>query len=267
MQLTGDSRIVYRPSSGSDQVWASNSSGVVAPEAVGDTDVELLPTQIEASLPAVPEELITNSHAAVAAASSVNGVHQEGLQDADNPIKGCGDPLDAGMELNIAHLSLDDTGGVDDGLLSSPGSDILPLQQASVTESFEQAYAEKIPSLDDDSSSLREDMDPQILDQLEQMSIASSQPSGFHARGMIDAFGQDHGHRDSILGASNEEGSKNSETVADVVHELKETSSSGENFLKCMQCAYPATALITGIHMVSCARRHFSWGGGHQSCG
>lgn len=235
---------------------------MIAPEVAGETEVGLLSTQIEAALPAVPEEHMTQIHAA--AASSQTEVQKEGLQVVDNTKRDGGDPLDAGMEIDMAHLSLDDAADVDDGLLSSPGSDILPVQQTSITDSLEDTYVDNVPSLDDDSGSLRQDMDPQVLDQIERISIASPQPSRVHTRGTVDAFPQNHGRCDSVPGTSNDEGNQSPETVADDVHGLHKSSSSGENFSVCMQCTWPMSALIRGIHVIACACRHFCWGGGHR---
>lgn len=169
----GDSRVVYRPSSGSGQLWSSNSSGGVAPETVGDLDAGLLPHQIEAALPAVPEEQIAQGQAEEI--SMLSDVQEEGLPDDTDLLHASGDSLDIGAQLDLTQLCLEDGDGVDEDLSSLPGSDDPLPQKASMAGSFECSDLTVGSPSQEGAGSLRYDVMPHIPDQPEQMPIASAQ--------------------------------------------------------------------------------------------
>eukprot|EP00892_Ulva_mutabilis_P005231 jgi/Ulvmu1/307/UM001_0311.1 len=179
----GDSRTIYRPSSGSDKPWRSTSTG---DEPGGESEAGMVQGHIEAALPAVPEEHMALGQAPLTCLPST--ADKDLFTDEATPLTAPADSLDAGMDLDLAGLSLEDNADAD--MWSMPGPNTLPSLQSGgttathpasehISNEHSHAFEQQAPLLDGN-------MHLQMLDQLE--SVDSHQSAGMP----FDASEQQH---------------------------------------------------------------------------
>lgn len=120
----------------------------------------------------VPEE---NTAPMLAAASrSLSALLEEGVPEMDT-VNRLHSPagIDEGLQLDLAHLSLEDVDAVDGGLLSSAGSAV-PLSESTALDlgigHDDRSHSDVVHG----AEVLQTEIDPQVPDEVEQMSIASS---------------------------------------------------------------------------------------------
>ena len=152
----------------------------MAVEPVSDAETGLIPAHIEATLPAVPEENLAPCQPPVTSFQTL--LDEDDLQPDTQLLAGSADISDAGMDLDLSGLSLEDADDVDGGVWSMPGSgEQLSLQSGvpvGVTEMPQRASNKTPDSVEYGLGSLEGEMHHLVLDELERFSVASSQPAG-----------------------------------------------------------------------------------------